>query len=76
MIHKKFSITPIFQNCTSIKSLSCMQQVEMKSKGSILAVMWLSFAGSLSSSCVSFMTYAIPIRYSCATFGHSREKVF
>lgn len=43
-----------------------MQQVKMKSKGGRAAIVWLSCAESLSSSCASFMTFAIPIRYGCA----------
>ena len=44
-----------------------MQQVEMKTKGDMVVIMWFSFAGSLSSSCSGFMASAIPIRYGCAT---------
>ena len=44
-----------------------MEQVERKSKGGMTAVMWLGFAGPLSSSCVGFMTFAVPIRHGCTT---------
>ena len=44
-----------------------MQQVEMKTKGGMVTIMWPSFAGSLSSSCAGLMTFAIQIRYGCAT---------
>ena len=66
MVHKKFSINPIFSNCTNINSLSSMLQVEMKSKGGVAAILWFNFAASLSQSCASFMTSAVPIRYGCA----------
>lgn len=36
------------------------------------AVVWLSYAGSLSSSCTDVMTLAIPIRYDCAKSATSK----
>lgn len=50
-----------------LKSLPSRQQVERKTKGGLGAVMQFSFTGSLSHSCAGFMTFAISIRYSCAT---------
>ena len=65
MIYKKFSINPIFPNCANIK-VSSKKQMEMKTKGVMVTIMWLSFAGSVSNSCTDFMTSAISIRYGCA----------
>lgn len=43
-----------------------MQHVEIRTKSSMAALMWLSFGASLPSSCTCLMTLAVPIKYSCA----------
>ena len=41
----------------------------MKTNGVMIAIMWLSHAGSLTNTNAGFMTSAVPIRYGCA-FSH------
>lgn len=62
MTHKNFSINSIFLNCTNIKSASSIQQVDMKSKGGMVAIIWLSFTGSLTNSYAGFVISAILIK--------------
>lgn len=57
MINNKIFINPIFPNFVDIKSLSSLQQLEMKTKDGMEVFMWPSFAGSLSNTCAGFMTF-------------------
>lgn len=67
MTHKKFSINPIYPNRANVRSSLSMQHVEMKPKSHTADIMRLRFAESLSSNCAGFMTFAISMRYGCAT---------
>lgn len=43
-----------------------MPQGEVKIQGGVAAIVWLSFAGSLSRSSVGLVTLVVPIIYGCA----------
>lgn len=50
-----------------------MQQMEMKTNIGMAAIMWLSFAGSLSSSYDGFKISVNPLIYGSATLQHEHS---
>lgn len=50
-----------------------MQQIVLKMKGGVVAIMWLSFTGSLSRNYTGFMTFAVLIR-TATTYNNFREE--
>lgn len=50
MFHKKFPIIPISPSCLNIKSPPSKQYVQIQTKSGTVAIMKLSFAGSLQAA--------------------------